>query len=157
MPFYFEYEAPAEELFEGTIHRMLTPQLAGDAALKATFVVTSKQLDWKNAASTIISGITAATEFQSTPAFLLAIGTVVVACLSPLQLHLISDEAAELLTIIERQARHRTLNFRRMQELLGVGAAREAIRALEKAGLVRQETSGDWVIQRIRLTSFRVL
>lgn len=155
MPFDFEYEAPAGEAFEATIHRMLTQQQVGDAALQATVVATWKQLDWKTAASTIIAA--AAPEFQSNPVFLMGIGAVVVACLSPLQLYLISDEAAELLTIIETQARRRTVNFRRMQQLLGGGAGREAIKTLEKAGFVRQESNGDWVLQRIRLTSFRVL
>jgi len=157
MPLEFEYDAPDDESFAATVQRVLAQRKEDEAALMATLIATKKQLDWKNAASTIIAGVTAAQEFQSNHAFLFGIGVVIVACLSPLQLHLINDEAAELLAIVETNARHRTVNFRRMQEILGGGAAREAVKVLEKAGFVRQEANGDWIIQRIRLASFRVL
>ena len=157
MSFVFEYDAPENEEFVETLRRTLSQPARNDAALNATVIAIKKQIDWKTAAGFIFAGATASTQHQSNPTFVLAIGAVIVACLAPLQLKMISDEAAELLELIETKSRHRAVDFARMQKLLGGNSARDAIAALEKAGLVRQESNGDWVVQRIRLASFRVL
>ncbi len=149
--------APEGEPLAVTVHRLQSTSGGRDAELGATVVITRQQSDWKTAAATILTAVSAPAELQKSPMFLTAVATVVVASFSPLQLQLISDEAAELLKIIEVQARRRVVLFGQMQKILGGVKARAAIKALERAGLVRQESNGDWTIQRVRLTSFRVL